>query len=37
MYNAKSNFDYNIPLTVVVHKPANKLLISELLRNRNVS
>lgn len=37
MYNAKSNFDDNIPLTVVMHKSANKLLISELLRASNVS
>lgn len=37
MYNAKSDFDYNIPLIVVMHKLGNKLLISELLRKGNVS
>lgn len=37
MYNAKSDFDYNISLIVVMHKPGNKLLISELLREGNVS
>lgn len=37
MYNAESDFDYNVPLIIVMHKPRNKLLISELLRNLNVS
>lgn len=37
MYNAKSDFEYNNILIIVMHKPRTKLLISALLRNINVS